>query len=133
MHNINVKVKSKCHDVITYLESIFFTFILLLGLISAIKLPASGHNLKEQSTMSNVPENAPQRKLLFQGYQFRYLFASRVLMKFTCLCVDCPGTQSQDAGKASACAGCPNQNLCASGKQKYIIEITTKVNMYINL
>ncbi|XP_026325182.1 cytosolic Fe-S cluster assembly factor NUBP1 homolog [Hyposmocoma kahamanoa] len=38
--------------------------------------------------MSNVPENAPQH---------------------------CPGTQSQDAGKASACAGCPNQNLCASG------------------
>ncbi|XP_039755784.1 cytosolic Fe-S cluster assembly factor NUBP1 homolog [Pararge aegeria] len=27
----------------------------------------------------------------------------------------CPGTQSEDAGKASACAGCPNQNICASG------------------
>ncbi|XP_049874650.1 cytosolic Fe-S cluster assembly factor NUBP1 homolog [Pectinophora gossypiella] len=38
--------------------------------------------------MSNVPENAPQH---------------------------CPGTQSEDAGKASACAGCPNQNICASG------------------
>ncbi|XP_013188441.2 cytosolic Fe-S cluster assembly factor Nubp1 homolog [Amyelois transitella] len=36
----------------------------------------------------NVPENAPQH---------------------------CPGTQSDDAGKASACAGCPNQNICASG------------------
>lgn len=31
--------------------------------------------------------------------------------------VDCPGTQSEDAGKASACAGCPNQNICASGKK----------------
>lgn len=30
----------------------------------------------------------------------------------------CPGTQSTDAGKASACAGCPNQNLCASGETK---------------
>lgn len=29
--------------------------------------------------------------------------------------LDCPGTQSEDAGKASACAGCPNQNICASG------------------
>ncbi|XP_050351821.1 cytosolic Fe-S cluster assembly factor NUBP1 homolog [Nymphalis io] len=38
--------------------------------------------------MSGVPENAPNH---------------------------CPGTQSEDAGKASACAGCPNQNICASG------------------
>lgn len=38
--------------------------------------------------MSSVPENAP---------------------------LHCPGTQSEDAGKASACAGCPNQNICASG------------------
>ncbi|XP_075224914.1 NUBP iron-sulfur cluster assembly factor 1 [Lycorma delicatula] len=27
----------------------------------------------------------------------------------------CPGTQSVTAGKASACRGCPNQGLCASG------------------
>ncbi|KAG7296420.1 hypothetical protein JYU34_021577 [Plutella xylostella] len=38
--------------------------------------------------MSSVPDNAPTH---------------------------CPGTQSEDAGKASACAGCPNQNICASG------------------
>ncbi|KAL4713097.1 hypothetical protein ACJJTC_004483 [Scirpophaga incertulas] len=38
--------------------------------------------------MSKVPENAPQH---------------------------CPGTASENAGKVSACAGCPNQNLCASG------------------
>ncbi|XP_034942914.1 cytosolic Fe-S cluster assembly factor NUBP1 homolog [Chelonus insularis] len=30
----------------------------------------------------------------------------------------CPGTQSEDAGKVSACAGCPNQRLCASGATK---------------
>lgn len=28
---------------------------------------------------------------------------------------DCPGTQSESAGKASACAGCPNQSICSSG------------------
>mmetsp|Transcript_28404 Transcript_28404/g.44010 ORF Transcript_28404/g.44010 Transcript_28404/m.44010 type:complete len:311 (-) Transcript_28404:95-1027(-) len=28
---------------------------------------------------------------------------------------NCPGTESEEAGKASACAGCPNQNICASG------------------
>lgn len=27
----------------------------------------------------------------------------------------CPGTASESAGKTSACAGCPNQNVCASG------------------
>lgn len=42
----------------------------------------------------------------------------------TCICLkinyflDCPGTQSQNAGKVSACAGCPNQNICASGATK---------------
>ncbi|XP_057311807.1 cytosolic Fe-S cluster assembly factor NUBP1 homolog isoform X1 [Hydractinia symbiolongicarpus] len=30
----------------------------------------------------------------------------------------CPGTQSDNAGKASACAGCPNQKICASGQNK---------------
>ncbi|KAF8347690.1 P-loop containing nucleoside triphosphate hydrolase protein [Amanita rubescens] len=28
----------------------------------------------------------------------------------------CPGTESEQAGKASACAGCANQEICASGK-----------------
>jgi Mrp family chromosome partitioning ATPase len=27
---------------------------------------------------------------------------------------DCPGTQAEDAGRAAACAGCPNQAACAS-------------------
>ncbi|XP_057329431.1 cytosolic Fe-S cluster assembly factor NUBP1 homolog [Microplitis mediator] len=30
----------------------------------------------------------------------------------------CPGTESDNAGKVSACAGCPNQNICASGETK---------------
>lgn len=29
--------------------------------------------------------------------------------------LDCPGTDSSSAGKVSACQGCPNQNICASG------------------
>ncbi|CAG7833630.1 unnamed protein product [Allacma fusca] len=28
----------------------------------------------------------------------------------------CPGTQSETAGKVSACQGCPNQSICSSGK-----------------
>ncbi len=30
----------------------------------------------------------------------------------------CPGTQSEEAGKASACEGCPNQQICASSVPK---------------
>ncbi|XP_070617584.1 cytosolic Fe-S cluster assembly factor NUBP1 isoform X2 [Erythrolamprus reginae] len=29
---------------------------------------------------------------------------------------DCPGTGSNEAGKADACQGCPNQGLCSSGQ-----------------
>lgn len=39
----------------------------------------------------NVPENAPDH---------------------------CPGTQSEDAGKTSACDGCPNKQICSSGETK---------------
>ncbi|KAJ8253949.1 hypothetical protein COCON_G00205610 [Conger conger] len=41
--------------------------------------------------MSDVPSNAPEH---------------------------CPGTTSDNAGKASACQGCPNQKICASGAPK---------------
>ncbi|XP_043237427.1 cytosolic Fe-S cluster assembly factor nubp1-A-like [Amphibalanus amphitrite] len=41
--------------------------------------------------MADVPENAPEH---------------------------CPGTESEDAGKASSCAGCPNQQICASGQAR---------------
>ncbi|RHY87634.1 hypothetical protein DYB35_008914 [Aphanomyces astaci] len=40
---------------------------------------------------------------------------SRLGYVMTCCCV---GTQSDEAGKASGCAGCPNQSLCASGATK---------------
>jgi len=41
--------------------------------------------------MADVPENAPEH---------------------------CPGTASEEAGKASSCAGCPNQEICASGQAR---------------
>lgn len=41
----------------------------------------------------NIPENAPDH---------------------------CPGTQSEDAGKTSACDGCPNKQICSSGEAKGI-------------
>jgi hypothetical protein len=28
--------------------------------------------------------------------------------------LDCPGPQSESAGKSDACAGCPNQEVCAT-------------------
>jgi len=32
----------------------------------------------------------------------------------------CPGTQSNDAGKSSACQGCPNQAICSTSKPQSI-------------
>jgi hypothetical protein len=40
--------------------------------------------------------------------------------KLTYFIKECPGTQSETAGKADACAGCPNQSICASGKPKEV-------------
>mmetsp|Transcript_977 Transcript_977/g.1335 ORF Transcript_977/g.1335 Transcript_977/m.1335 type:complete len:80 (-) Transcript_977:788-1027(-) len=30
----------------------------------------------------------------------------------------CPGVQDENAGKADACDGCPNQSVCASGEAR---------------
>jgi len=30
------------------------------------------------------------------------------------LLIDCPGPQSESAGKSDSCAGCPNQEACAT-------------------
>ncbi|KAH3871208.1 hypothetical protein DPMN_034402, partial [Dreissena polymorpha] len=52
--------------------------------------------------MATVPENAPTH---------------------------CPGTESEDAGKASACQGCPNQKTCSvlpKGPDPAIAEISAK-------
>ena len=59
--------------------------------------------------MSEIkPENAPERKkmsflLIVLEFYTNFYYA-----------LDCPGTQSETAGKASACEGCPNQNICSS-------------------
>ncbi|KAI4891137.1 hypothetical protein NFI96_024129 [Prochilodus magdalenae] len=38
--------------------------------------------------------------------------------RFNPLAFNCPGTTSEQAGKSSACQGCPNQTICASGATK---------------
>ncbi|VDP02387.1 unnamed protein product [Soboliphyme baturini] len=35
----------------------------------------------------------------------------------------CPGVESDSAGKASACEGCPNQRLCVSGVSKVDVDL----------
>lgn len=49
------------------------------------------------------------------GASFAYFF----LLLFVQLCLfleftDCPGPQSESAGKSDACEGCPNQQICAT-------------------
>lgn len=38
-----------------------------------------------------------------------------MLTKLTSSVAECVGPESQQAGKADSCAGCPNQAACASG------------------
>lgn len=47
----------------------------------------------------------------FYIYLWGYEFDSSVfIVAFT----DCPGPQSESAGKSDACEGCPNQQICAT-------------------
>jgi hypothetical protein len=38
---------------------------------------------------------------------------------------NCPGIESNLAGKMSSCNGCPNQKICSSGQAKNMIEECT--------
>ena len=46
---------------------------------------------------------------------------------------ECVGPQSESAGKASSCAGCPNQNICASGEAKQVDPATAHIMDRCNL
>ena len=69
--------------------------------------------------MTDVPQDAPESMLsiTLELPLIPFLSLSLSLSLYFSL-EDCPGTQSEDAGKASACQGCPNQGICASGLPK---------------
>ena len=70
-----------------------------------------------------VPQNAPERNLI-QNFKISLTLIDekrKTLIKSLYDCIslstsDCPGTGSEQAGKSSACQGCPNQTICASSK-----------------
>ena len=73
--------------------------------------------------MADVPENAPERKILcifpfslrdLKNWPLRFFLSD--LIYFSSILTDCPGTGSEQAGKGTACQGCPNQNICSSSK-----------------
>lgn len=43
-------------------------------------------------------------------YTYEYDYFVFCIVAFT----DCPGPQSESAGKSDACEGCPNQEICAT-------------------
>jgi len=57
-----------------------------------------------------VPEGAAKEKVDTEEAQRRSQPADAP--------ADCPGVESETAGKGASCAGCPNQKLCASGEAK---------------
>lgn len=74
-------------------------------------------SVSTRNIMSNdVPSNAPARTYGHsdgarpqQKQQQQIPNESPVVLS-----ADCPGTSSEEAGKSSACQGCPNQAVCAS-------------------
>ena len=43
------------------------------------------------------------------GLMFVYVVKFGILLR-----ADCPGPQSESAGKSDSCEGCPNQQICAT-------------------
>ncbi len=64
--------------------------------------------------MEQHPADAPERKCCVQSIVSAVIDKYHKILRYEFLS-DCPGTQSESAGKVSACAGCPNQSICASG------------------
>lgn len=50
--------------------------------------------------------------LIFRCYLLLLSFFLWILLVW--MCSDCPGPQAEEAGKADSCAGCPNQQICAT-------------------
>ena len=49
------------------------------------------------------------------GAKASRLWLRMLTMRLPAVCVDCVGPESEQAGQAASCAGCPNQEACASG------------------
>ena len=62
------------------------------------------------------------KKQTFEHYRIFFKIFSRSIFDNKNLNdnIDCPGTESQSAGKVSACSGCPNQKICSSGAAKQV-------------
>jgi hypothetical protein len=70
---------------------------------------------RENGPVGDVPEDANKRKLsLFLSIWGLQVYVHIELTLLGFLISDCPGTEAEDAGKADACAGCPNQQICAT-------------------
>lgn len=76
---------------------------------------------------SEIPENANERTLILLGLslknmkgflffiiRFSFCFLRDCVIFFGGLFLDCPGPQSESAGKSDECEGCPNQEACAT-------------------
>lgn len=78
--------------------------------------------MAENTVVENVPESELFCFFLLNFCAVLDLRLLLIYLRFLCrwylfyVSLDCPGVESKQAGKSSACAGCPNQTLCASGK-----------------
>ena len=91
-----------------YFPNYFFFFILLFQ-----KIFSAAHQYFITSSLAYDVDACPDNNTVVT---FLFLIMSGTLVSPEP--EHCPGTQSQDAGKADACQGCPNQKICASSVPK---------------
>ena len=66
-----------------------------------------------------VPERMLQNSTCRTRAQYiRPLHGLLTTVAHTTVAADCPGPETEMAGKADACAGCPNQKICAEATPK---------------
>lgn len=84
--------------------------------------------MAERALAAEVPADANARTISETAFRRCSFTASFSRVNRTCadellltrtvslsfFCADCPGTSSETAGKSAACAGCPNQEICAT-------------------
>lgn len=63
----------------------------------------------------DIPEDANERMYIFIIMRWNFSLLLCILMNVILVAfTDCPGPQSDSAGKSDACEGCPNQEICAT-------------------
>ena len=81
------------------------------ALAAEVPADANSSKLKTSREVGFVRLSFALNCINWQPYRVHFECSLRPIGVLT---ADCPGTSSETAGKSAACAGCPNQEICAT-------------------